>query len=258
MSTVDTNQVTITYDEINKGWTSFHSYEPEWMERLGNRFYTFKNGNVYIHEDNETRTNFYGTNYGCSVTVSVNKEPSTVKVFKTIGLESNNTNWYATLNSELESGKIGSSSNLKFEDKEGVKYGYIRRHSSSVLDFNELSIIGLGNLQSIPSTNNYRFTSDIPNQITANNVDGVGGDALYFNNGTSLIIGGIDSIDGNTITTTISTNTPSVNDFCFVAKNPSSESFGLRGYHSTIKLVNQFTGFVELYSVNSEVMKSYM
>ena len=49
MSTVDTNQVTITYDEINKGWTSFHSYEPEWMERLGNRFYTFKNGNVYIH-----------------------------------------------------------------------------------------------------------------------------------------------------------------------------------------------------------------
>ena len=52
MSTVDTNQVTITYDEINKCWTSFHSYEPELMERLGNRFYTFKNGNVYIHEDN--------------------------------------------------------------------------------------------------------------------------------------------------------------------------------------------------------------
>ena len=33
--------ITITFDELNNGWTSFHSYEPDWMTRLGNRFYTF-------------------------------------------------------------------------------------------------------------------------------------------------------------------------------------------------------------------------
>ena len=61
---------TITYDEINKGWTSFHSYEPEWMDRLGNNFYSFKNGNIYLHDSNSTRTEFYGEAYGCNVTVS--------------------------------------------------------------------------------------------------------------------------------------------------------------------------------------------
>ena len=50
---------TITFDEINNAWTSFHSYEPEWMERIGNSFYSFKNGNLYLHDDNDTRTNFY-------------------------------------------------------------------------------------------------------------------------------------------------------------------------------------------------------
>ena len=249
---------TITYDEINKGWTSFHSYEPEWMDRLGNNFYSFKNGNIYIHDSNDTRTNFYGSNYGCNVTISANTEPSTIKVFKTLGLASNNSNWYATLNSEIETGVIGSSTNIKFIDKEGVQYAYIRRNSSSLLDFNELSIIGIGNLQSTPGSNQYQFTGDIPNQISANNSDAVGGDKLFLNNGSSLEIGVISDITANVITTVSTVNSPSVGNFCFVAKDAGSESFGLRGYHSTIKLFNNSTSFIELYAVNSEVMKSYM
>lgn len=249
---------TITYDEINKGWTSFHSYEPEWMDRLGNNFYTFKNGNIYLHDSNDVRTNFYGNSYGCNVTVSANQDPSTVKIFKTVGLESNNSGWYATLNSDIEAGVIGGASNQKFEDKEGIKYAYIRRNSSNILDFNELSIIGIGNLQAIPASNQYQFTNTIPAQISANNTDGVGGDVLFYNDGSSLQIGEISVITDNIITTSGTSNTPSVNDFCFIAKNAGSESFGLRGYYSSIKLTNNFTGFVELYAVNSEVIKSYM
>jgi hypothetical protein len=246
---------TITYDELNKGWTSFHSYEPEWMDRLGNNFYSFKNGNIYLHDSNSTRTNFYGTNYGCNVTVSVNKEPSTVKVFKTIGLESNSSIWSAVLNSEQESGVIYTG---KFVDKEGIKYGYIRRGSADFLNFNELSIIGLGNLQATLGSNQFEFTSNIPNQITANNVNNGTGDKLYFNNGSTLELGVISNINANVITVYSIANAPAVGNFCFVTKNSDSESFGLRGYHSTIKLTNQSTSFVELYSVNSEVMKSYM
>lgn len=251
-------QLTVTYDEVNKGWTSFHSYTPEWMDRLGNNFYTFKNGNLYLHESNNQRTRFYGFTYGCTITLSSNKEPSTVKVFKTLGLESNNTDWYAYLTTELESGRIGDQTNLKFENKEGIKYAYIRRNQSSILDFNELSIIGIGNLQAIPATNQYQFTSNIPSQISANNSDGVGGDLLYFNNGTSLQVGFISTIADNIINTAQSNTVPSVGDFCFIAKNPGSESFGLRGYHSTIKLINGSSSFVELYAVNAEVNKSYM
>ena len=79
-------QRTITFDEVYTAWTSFHSYEPEWMERLGTNFYTFKGGELYIHDENDSRTTFYNKGYGCSITYSSNKNPSDVKVFKTIGL----------------------------------------------------------------------------------------------------------------------------------------------------------------------------
>jgi len=250
---------TITFDEINNAWTSFHSYEPEWMERIGNSFYSFKNGNLYLHDDNDTRTNFYGTSYGCHVEFSANDGPSDIKLFKAVSLESNDTSWFATLDTELEQGAIGSSSDLKFQDKEGIKYSYIRRLSGDTLNFSELSIQGLGNLQSIPSSNNYTFSNAIPNQVQFSDPDtNAGGDSLYFNDGATKLVGVIDTVSDKTITTVSSTNVPSVNDFCFVVKNPESESFGLRGYHAKIKLTNNSTSFVELYAVNSEVIKSYM
>lgn len=248
------NTRTITWDEVYNAWTSFHSYVPEWTERLGTNFYTFKNGELYIHDENNSRTNFYGTTYGCSVTFSANQNPSDIKLFKTIGLESNTSSWDATITSEMEAGRI----NNKFEDKEGIRYGYIRRNSGNELDFNKLSILGIGELQAIPGTNQYQFSSNIPNQVSANADDGVGGDKLYFNDGSSQEVGVIDSFSGGTITTVSSVNTPSVNDFCFVVKNSEAESYGLRGYHATVKLYNNSTSFVELYGANSEVFKSYM
>lgn len=249
---------TLTYDEVYNAWTSFHAYTPEWIERLGGNLYSFKDGELYEHDANEVRSNFYGQNYGCSVTYSSNKGPSDVKLFKTISLESNSNQWYATISSELESGRIGSSGNIKFQGKEGFRYAYIRRNAGDELDFNKLSVIGIGNLQSSPGTNQYKFSKKIPNQITANNTDGNGGDKLYFNNGTSRIIGIIDSISNDTITTVSSDNTPSVSDFCFIAKNSEAESFGVRGYHAKVTLTSDSTSALELYGANSEVFKSYM
>ena len=50
---------------------------------------------------------------------------------------------------------------------------------------------------------------------------------------------------------------PDVEDFMFVAKNPIAESFGLKGYYASIRLVSDSTDAVELYAVNSEVSKSF-
>lgn len=255
---LQSGQRTLTFDEVYNAWTSFHSYEPEWIERLGANLYTFKGGDLYIHDENSTRTNFYGVSYGCSVTYSSNQNPSEIKLFKTINLESNSNDWYAEVNSELESGRIGTSLNLLFEDKEGIKYAHIRRYENNKLDFNKLSILGLGNLQSVPATNQYQFTSNIPNQVQANNADGVAGDELYFNDGSTQLIGIIDTYVDNIITVDSTNNTPGVGDFCFVVKNAESESYGLRGYHAKVKLINNNTGFVELFGANSEVFKSYM
>lgn len=250
--TLDTR--TITWDEVYSAWTSFHSYVPEWSERLGTNFYTFKNGELYIHDENEERTNFYGTTHGCSITYSSNQNPSDIKLFKTIALESNTSEWNATLESELESGNI----NNKFEDKEGIRYGYIRRNSNDELDFNKLSVLGLGFLVAIPDTNEFEFSKNIPNQVSANGLDGIGGDVLYFNNGSTQRVGVINTFVEKTISVPTVENVPAINDFCFVVKNSEAESYGLRGYHAKIKLSNSSSGFVELFGANSEVFKSYM
>jgi len=250
--------ITLSYSEFSKGWVSFHSYEPEWMERLGSTFFSFKNGNLYKHDANATRMNFYDSQYSMSVTYSANKAPSDVKVFKTVKLESNSRNWYADLVTEMETGEVGSSGSLKFVEKERMQYGYIRRKANDKLNFNELSILGIGNLVS-SSGDSYTFSYNIPNQVSANNADGIGGDQLYFvSGGVVTLIGDIDSINGSVITLVSSAVTPQAGDYCFVAKDPQSESYGLRGYYAQVKLINTSTDFVELFASNSEVFKSYM
>ena len=248
---------TVSFSESTKGWVSFHSYEPEWMENLGSDFYSFKDGNIHKHDSNNVRNTFYGTSFNTSITFSANKGPSDVKVFKTLKLETNSNNWYADMSSEMENGEVGDSSNLKFVEKESMQYGYIRRKANDDLNFNELSIVGIGELTS--STGNvYTFNSPIPNQISANNTDNIGGDELYFNDGATKRIGTIQSVNGSQITVVSSDNTPVSTDFCFAVKDAQSESFGLRGYHAMITLKNNSTDFIELFASNSEVFKSYM
>ena len=54
---------TVTFDEKVKGWTSFHSFYPEWMIGMNNNLFTFQNGNLYIHHSDEVNRNtYYGVN----------------------------------------------------------------------------------------------------------------------------------------------------------------------------------------------------
>lgn len=258
-SSLAANQRTITYDELYKGWTSFHSYEPEWMTRLGTKFYTFSGGQLYVHDENDRRTSFYGVDYGCSVTYSSNKGPSDIKSYKAVSLETNSSSWFAEIDSELETGEIGTDGNLKFQYKEGFRYGYIRRLANDELDFNKLSVLGLGDITTFTystGTNSglVRFAENIPNQVSI-------GDLFYHNDGTTteggFVITGING-DGMNISGTGVEVGASVGDFGFIAKNSQSESYGVRGYYSKIKLINNDTSFVELFAANSEVFKSYM
>ena len=53
---------TLTYSPDVKGWPSFYSYIPEWMAGMNNYFYSFKGGNLYRHNTNEIRNQYYGVN----------------------------------------------------------------------------------------------------------------------------------------------------------------------------------------------------
>lgn len=84
---------TLSFDESVKGWTSFYTYGPDYLGSLKNKFYSFKQGKIYEHYDNNnTRGTFYDFEVSASVTFIFNPNVSAVKNFKTINYEGS-TGW---------------------------------------------------------------------------------------------------------------------------------------------------------------------
>jgi len=248
-------QHTLTFDEKVKGWTSFHTYYPEYMQEMNNQFYTFKDGQLYRHNvDSGDRNTFYGEAGSSSIEFVVNESPSDVKNLKAISLESNNKTWSATIETDIEKGHVDKSS---FENKEGINYAYIRRNADADVDTTLLSVQGVGVLNTI-SGNDLTFDS-VPG--TVNVSDGIPemGDILYFLNnlGEQKKIGRIESKTSVNITVESQENTPTLNDFCFAVKNSIAESYSLKGYFAKIKLTSESTDSCELFAVNTELDKSF-
>ena len=182
---------TITYSPKDGGWTSYHSYIPEWMVAMNNSLYTFKNGNLYKHNSNPIRNSYYGALYPSRITTIFNNEPSQTKQFKTIATNST-TPWATSVLSDQGSGYINQD---YYELKEGTWYAYIRRDP----DNNNLSMIsaqGIGNVGTY-NANVLSFPFDIGNIVSV-------GDKLYWlNNGNLTLAGPITAHTDNTITVSI-------------------------------------------------------
>lgn len=246
---------TISFDEKNNGWTSFWSYKPEWMSRLGNNFYSFKCGQLFRHHSETSNKNFFYNdsgvlvNHDSYVEFAFNQDPSDVKHFKTMSLESSDSNWDVEILSNLDSGYID---NTHFETREGEYYAYIRRNEEDLLDFSHISIQGLGTPTS-RSGNVFTFSS-LPSFLSEE-------DSLYFkktSDGSIVRVGRLVSFNSTQLTTTTPTVTVENNAFYFIAKNSEAESFGIKGYFAKVKLKTTGVGTPQdLYSVNSEVFKSY-
>lgn len=140
-------EYTLTYDEKVKGWTSFYSYIPDMMVNMNNEFYSFKDGQLYIHNKTEgNRNTFYGQSYNTEIEFVANDGPSDVKIFKTIEIEGDSKEWDVTVATDLESGHVNKAD---FENKEGFKYSYIRRNAVDEVKTELLSVQGIGNLINI-------------------------------------------------------------------------------------------------------------
>ena len=81
---------TLGFSENVKGWTSFKSFIKESGLSMSNEYYTFKNGEMYLHHPDLTTTlynNFYGTQYDSKITTIFNEEHGSVKLFKVLNYE---------------------------------------------------------------------------------------------------------------------------------------------------------------------------
>jgi hypothetical protein len=109
----------ISFHEPSNRWTSFYNFASEASVTCGVNFITFKRGVGYLH--NQTGVpycNFYGVQYPSSVQIAFNENPSNIKVFKNLEVESNDI-WTADISNQR-----GQASNLIDADYEKIENVY--------------------------------------------------------------------------------------------------------------------------------------
>jgi len=174
------NNTTVSWNEGTKAWVSFKSFLPESGVSFNNTYYTFFDGELYEHHINETRNNFYGTQYTSDFTLIMNDMPGSVKNFKTLNYEGTQakvtqfqtsvvdsvaddldgtyndgeyynlnakTGWFVeSITTDMQEGLIS-----EFKEKEKKWFNYIRGAATTLsnLDTSEFSVQGLGKASAI-------------------------------------------------------------------------------------------------------------
>jgi hypothetical protein len=257
---------TLTYSEGVKGFPSFYSFMPDWMIGMNNYFYTFKGGNLFSHNTNSIRNNFYGVQYNSKIQSVFNENPLDNKLFKTISIEGDDE-WKVDMITDLQnSGFIEAN---WFEKKESTYYAFVRNSGDVPADLDEYALRSLNGIgQSNLVTGGTIVDFDLDMKIS--NIMSVG-DMLYFALpplfDTPLLAGEVLSVNSDvinginniTIDNTITGATPiSINNaFYLFIKNSLAESHGVLGHYSVFDIENDNIEAVNLFAIKSEVMKSY-
>lgn len=247
-------EITLSYSPAVKGWPSFYSFIPEYTQGMNNYLYTFNNGQLYRHNTNSLRNNFYGVQYNTTIKSVFNKGPLENKLFKTLILESD-APWSATLATDLP--QVGSIADTYFEKKEGNYFAFIRFLET---DINLLMRYanGISNVTTVDATTPTATTLTFASSVNIGSIISIG-DMVYY--GSTPTLGGVVTALTSqvvTIDTTITgASAPSNGDFILYVKNTVAESHGVMGHYCEYELTNTSTSKVELFSVGSESMKSF-
>ena len=251
------------------GWPSFYSYFPEQIQGMNQYLYTFDKGNLYRHNTNLIRNQYYDEALihitPSSVTTTIIGNPLESKLFKTIELDSD-TAWAADLESDVQSARTISAS--WFEKKEGNWFAFVRGLTASgATNFSMRSANGLGVVTTVnPAIPDPATTLTFPTGFQVGSIASIG-DFVYATSDPAtvapVLAGQIVAPLSSTsnvlmIDTTIpDTTVPLNSDFILYQKNQIAESHGLLGHYCQITLSNDTTAATELFSIVSDVMKSY-
>jgi hypothetical protein len=242
------------------------------MIGMNNYFYTFNGGNLYRHNVNEVRNNFYGVQYNSKLVSVMNTSPLESKLFKTLNLEGDSA-WDALMTTDLQfSGFIERG---WFERKEAAWFAFVRNSGTTPAtpaEYPLRSVNGIGRSTVITGA---ASALEINFAIGASPID-IGsiisiGDIVYFSLpptfSTPILCGQVtniivDYVAGNNkliVNTTIAGGSvPAIqNPYIFYIKNSVAESHGVLGHYCLFTLENPSTSKIELFAVQSEVMKSY-
>lgn len=237
-SSASSTGLTIAYKHKEGVWGSKYSFVPSNYVAVNNSLYSFyDNGTnvVWQHNVNDTRNNFYGTQYDSMFEVVSNFNPSMIKTFDALGVEGNGT-WTSTLYTSDQQTSI-----TEFDVREKHRYALIPR-DTLVSTSNK---IFLGVVDSV-SGDNITFTTPI------NRLPFLVGDTLNTVSGSTITSLGvtIDSlVDRKTI---LCSATPTVNqgDNVMVQHTASIDGDPMRDVFLKIKMESTDTSAFEVHAIS--------
>jgi hypothetical protein len=238
----DNEFVTWVYSDKDNGWLGRLNFNPESMLRINNHFISFKNGEVYLHNQESIRNTFYGVQSDSVFSFNFSQEPSTRKSFKNIEVEGTIAPDVKLL-TELNVGYINKAD---FERKEGdIFYAYVR-NKNEVIDTALLSSQGIGNCTVSGLTLNFGFELD--------NVISVG-DNIYNQN--LQLVGTILSKTANSLILNTANNIVS-GDYVLCQKPQSIQNNDLLGRYMKVTCRFSSNTLQEIFAVNSVISKSFV
>lgn len=265
-------EYTLTFSELSKGWVSFYSFIPDWMIGMNSYFYSFKGGNLYRHNTNSVRNNFYGVQYNSSITSVFNDAAAENKLFKTISLQGDDS-WSVTMESDIQTS--GFIEKNWFEKKENVFFAFIRNSGTvpaTPSEYELRSLNGIGNsLEVDPSPiDDVVINFSVSPLIQISNIT-TAGDYLYFMQLPSKTVyfagkikeiirdypAGINRIIVDSSLAGAVYPIPINDAYFFSIKNSVAESHGILGHYAKFTLENTNTSKIELFLAQSEIMKSF-
>lgn len=273
--------MTIAFSNKYDIWTTRYSFEPTCYAHVGNTLLSSKDNGLYKHDSNEARCNFYGIKEGCSLEVASNQDPSAIKSFNSISLETNISDWSASVfsNDEYDDANKQESQITagKFVTREGFQYAEIPvsviNSSRNIFPAGNSNVDSVTVLDATGTYTNHRvnFLSPIaPGLPSSSTLSTQGQDAFRIyklvsgeNNFTvediipgasSYCIGvGLKSIDihfnvsgieGDAVINAIGSSQ------LVVESNPVLDGDKMRGPYARIKLATTTTKPLELHAVN--------
>lgn len=271
-----TNFKTLTYADDVQGWPSFYSFGAEFMIGMNGYFYTFSHGQLYRHNVNDNRNEYYGVDGSLApstITGVLNIEPKTIKLFKTMSYESDAAWACTSLFTDLGTGSMLSTF---FVQKEGEWFTFIRE-TEGTRDYRDRNVNGIGvcaNVAGPAAAVQITFTLEVGSIVSI-------GDYIYDSTytapvppatnatiGAPVYSGQVTAIDRVNNIITIDTTvpepgtgaagaSPAIGGYIFYFKDVVAESHGARGYFMQFTLSNNNTTSVELFAVGGSVMKSF-
>lgn len=263
-------ETVIVYSNDKKGWPVHFTYLPDWMSGMNQYFYTFKGGNIFRHNVNETRNEFYNELHESQVRIPFNARPLENKVFKTIGLQSDAA-WATEGYTDIQSS--ATIEKTWFEQKEGVFFANLRTDGTqpgTEQQYAMRSMNGIAKSASVTGTLAApQINFSLSPLVDIGSILSVG-DYAYFSvppYTTSVLCGQVTAIvkdyaNGNNYITLDATITgtspiPIQTALILFLKNSVAESMGMLGHYLVATFTNDDTTGVELFAAQTEVMKSF-